>query len=71
MTSVYDELIQQADECRKLAGDIRAAANVAVEELNSAQLEEMVSKLSFENQCMDMVLGRLKEAIREAEGKTK
>lgn len=65
MTSVYDELIQQADECRKLAGDIRAVANVAVEELNSAQLEEMVSKLSFENQCMDIVFRRLREAIQE------
>lgn len=67
MTSACDELIQQADECRKLAGDIRAAANIAVECLNSTQLEEMISKISFENQCMDMVLKRLREAIEEAE----
>lgn len=66
MMSACDELIQQADECRKLAGDIRAVANVAVEYLGSTQLEEMISKISFENQCMDIVLRRLREAIEEA-----
>lgn len=67
MMDARDELIRQADECRKLAGDIRAAANIAVECLGNAQVEEVISKVSFENQCLGMILRRLKEAIREAQ----